>query len=127
MLLKGKTAVVTGCNRGIGEAILEKFAENGASVFACVRKENEEFQERIKTLSEQNSVEIIPLYFDMCDVEAMKNAVTQIHKSHKKIDVLINNAGTLSENLLFHMTPIENMRELFEVNFFAQIIFYIFN
>ncbi|MBQ3442763.1 MAG: SDR family oxidoreductase [Selenomonadaceae bacterium] len=121
MLLKGKTAVVTGCNRGIGKAILKKFAENGADVFACVRKETDEFQERIKNLSEQSGVEIIPLYFDIRDAEAMKNAVGQIRKSHRKIDILVNNAGMISANLLFHMTPIENMRELFEVNFFAQI------
>ena len=34
MLLKGKTAVVTGCNRGIGKAILERMVANGADVFA---------------------------------------------------------------------------------------------
>ena len=38
MLLKGKTAVVTGCNRGIGLSILKTFSKNGAQVFACVRK-----------------------------------------------------------------------------------------
>ena len=121
MLLKGKTAVITGCNRGIGAAMLKTFAENGADIFACVRKETDEFSDRIKNLSEQNGVEIIPLYFDMRDADAMKNSVAQIRKSHKQIDILVNNAGMISENLLFHMTPIENMRELFEVNFFAQI------
>ena len=38
MLLQGKTAVVTGCNRGIRRVILETFAGNGADVLACVRK-----------------------------------------------------------------------------------------
>ena len=75
MLLKGKTAVVTGCNRGIGKAILEKFAENGADIFACARKESDEFVANINTLSEKYSVEIIPLYFDMTDDEAMKAAI----------------------------------------------------
>ena len=121
MLLENKTAVITGCARGIGREILRTFAENGANVFACVRKETEEFSERIKDLSEKNGVEIIPLYFDLRDEVAMKNAVMQIRKSKKKIDILVNNAGIISESLLFQMTPIENMREVFEVNFFAQI------
>ena len=43
MLLKSRTAVVTGCNRSIGKKILEVFSDNGATVFACVRNIDEEF------------------------------------------------------------------------------------
>lgn len=121
MLLKDKTAIITGCNRGIGKAILENFAMNGANIFACVRKETNEFNELIKTLIEKYSVEIIPLYFDMTDEVAMKEAVMTIRKSKRKIDVLVNNAGIISESMLFQMTPIENMKKVFEVNFFAQM------
>ncbi|MBR6014225.1 MAG: SDR family oxidoreductase [Selenomonadaceae bacterium] len=122
MLLKNKTAVITGCNRGIGKEILKIFAENGADIFACVRKENENFSELIKNLSEENGVEIIPLYFDMTDETAMKNSVMQIRKTKKKIDILVNNAGINSpESKLFQMTTIKSIREIFEVNFFAQL------
>ena len=122
MILKNKTAVITGCNRGIGKEILKTFAENGANIFACVRKENENFSELIKNLSEKNSVEIIPLYFDMTDETAMKNSVMQIRKSKKKIDILVNNAGINSaESKLFQMTTMKNIREIFDVNFFAQL------
>ena len=44
MLLNKKSAVITGCNRGIGKKILETFYENGANVFACVRKLDDEFK-----------------------------------------------------------------------------------
>ena len=123
MLLQGKTAVITGCNRGIGKAILEVFAQNGANIFACVRKEREEFTAEIQRLTDEYKVEILPLYFDMTDETAMKAAVTSIRKTHKNIDILVNNAGVVSENILFQMTPIDNMRNLFEVNFFAQMQF----
>ena len=124
MLLKNKTAVITGCARGIGKEILKTFAENGANIFACVRKETEEFSERIKILSDKNGVEIIPLYFDLRDEAAMKSAVMQIRKTKKKIDILVNNAGITSpESRLFQMTTMASIREIFEVNFFAQIQF----
>lgn len=43
MQLKNKTAVITGCNRGIGKKILETFSRNGADIFACVRNIDKEF------------------------------------------------------------------------------------
>ena len=47
-MLKGKTAFITGSNRGIGKAIVTKFLENGANVICCVRKSNEEFLNYVK-------------------------------------------------------------------------------
>ena len=48
MLLKGKIAVITGCNRGIGLSILETFTKNGADIVACVRKNNSDFKKKLK-------------------------------------------------------------------------------
>lgn len=121
-MLRNKTAVITGCNRGIGKEILKTFAENGANIFACVRKESDEFTELIKNLSEKNSVEITPLYFDMTDYAAMKNAVMQIRKTKKKIDILVNNAGFCPQDIRsFQMTPLDNIRAVFEINFFSTV------
>ena len=46
MLIEGKTAVITGCNRGIGKVILETFAANGADIIACARKVSTEFSDQ---------------------------------------------------------------------------------
>ena len=51
MLLQNKTAVVTGCNRGIGKKILEVFSANGATTFACVRNITEEFKTFLNKVS----------------------------------------------------------------------------
>ena len=45
--LKGKNAVITGARQGIGRAILEKFAENGADIWACSHNKTEEFETEI--------------------------------------------------------------------------------
>ena len=55
-------AIITGCNRGIGLAILEKFTSMGWNVWACVRQENEMFSRTIAELSEKSDVWIKPVY-----------------------------------------------------------------
>ena len=122
MLLQNKTAVITGCNRGIGKSILKIFAENGADVFACVRKESEEFTRFIQTLSAETGTTIIPVYFDFKNEVELKAAVTTIVASKKKVDILVNNAGVASGGL-FQMTATKDLKDVFEVNFFSQIQF----
>ena len=58
LLLEGKTAVVTGCNRGIGKAILDVFANNGANIWACTRQPDDKFSEYVTSLSKKTGVEI---------------------------------------------------------------------
>ena len=78
MLLKNKTAVVTGCNKGIGKSILELFAENGAKIFACVRLVNDEFLKNIEQLKKRFQVEIIPIEFDFNNEEELKKSAKKI-------------------------------------------------
>jgi 3-oxoacyl-[acyl-carrier protein] reductase len=121
-ILNGKTAVITGCNRGIGKAILEGYAANGASIFACVRKESAAFSKLIEQLSGKYSVRITPLYVDSCNIHEIKDAVKQIKDSKQQIDVLVNNAG-IGYNALFHMSALDKVKEVFDVNFIAPFIF----
>ena len=122
MLLKGKIAVITGCNKGIGKAILEEFSKNGANIFACVRKLDEEFKSLIKKIANKNKNEIIPIELDLSDEIKVKDAGKKILSYEKNIDILINNAGTISTSL-FQMTSVEKYKLLFEVNFYSQILF----
>jgi 3-oxoacyl-[acyl-carrier protein] reductase len=121
-LLHGKTAVITGCNKGIGKAILESYAANGATIFACVRNENLQFTKFINQLSKKHSVTIIPLYFDARNIHEIKNVVHQIKDSKKKVDILVNNAG-IGYNALFQMSSLDKLKEVFDVNFIAPFLF----
>ena len=121
MLLEGKNAVVTGCNRGIGKAVLEKFAAHGANVFAHARTRTEEFEELCKRIQETYRVVIIPVYFDLTKEAEVKAAVKEMICREKNIDILVNNAGAVQQVRLFQMTSIEEMKREFDVNFFGQI------
>jgi len=122
MLLKDKTAVVTGCNKGIGKKILEVFSTNGATVFACVRNIDEEFKSFLNELKKKFNNQIIPIQFDLNDEKKIKEAANSILTSNKSIDILVNNAATIHTSI-FQMTSVKKLKELFEVNFFSQTIF----
>ena len=122
MLLQNKTAVVTGCNRGIGKKILEVFSANGARVFACVRNIDEEFKSFLNELKQKFNNQIIPIQFDLNDEKKIKEAANSILTSNKSIDILVNNAATIHTST-FQMTSVKKLKELFEVNFFSQTIF----
>ena len=122
MLLKGKNAIITGCNRGIGKAILENFAENGANIWACVRKQTDEFDEFTKGILKKHNVIITPIYFDISDEEQIKVGIKTILNSKLPVDILVNNAGIVPDSKLFQMTPISDMKKIFDINYFAQML-----
>ena len=88
MLLKNKTAIITGCNKGIGKEILKLFSENGAKVIACVRKIDEKFNEELDYLQNKNKCEIIPLSFDLMKEDEVKDAAKKILALCEKIDIM---------------------------------------
>ncbi len=122
MLLKNKTAVITGCSKGIGKKILEIFSSNGATIFACTRNVNEEFKNHLEDLKEKFNNEIIPIQFNLNEESEIKKASNEILSSKKSIDILVNNAATI-HSAIFQMTSMKKLKEIFEINFFSQTLF----
>ena len=122
MLLKNKTAIITGCNKGIGKVILETFAENGANIIACTRKESNEFNNYIESIKEKFSISITPVYFDLGNTDQIKAAISSIISLKVKIDILVNNAGYAS-GAYFQMTPISDLEQMMKINFISQVQF----
>lgn len=118
-ILKNKNAIITGVRRGIGRATVEKFASYGANIWACARKYNEEFEQDMKKIAEENNVEIWPIYFELTKEDEIIEAVKTIKKQDVSVDVLVNMAGFATDGSSFQMTPIEKMKEVFNVNFFG--------
>lgn len=121
MSLNSKTIFITGSRRGLGWAMAQEFAKNGANIIAHARTQSDEFSQRLKDLSEIYGVNVSAVYFDITDTAAMKEVLKDlIIKQKTNIDVLINNAG-IAHGGLFQMTPVSKIREVFETNLFAQM------
>lgn len=118
--LENKNAIVTGANRGIGNAIVKKLAENGCNIWACARCKNEEFEEQMEQIANENNIRITPIYFELTNEEELKASFKEIYKTREPIDILVNAAGIVNADL-FQMTTMNTIRNVFEVNFFSAI------
>lgn len=122
-ILQNKNIVITGCNKGIGLAILKNFAENGANkIWACVRNKDDEFLSLIKNIQDQYNCHIEAIDFELGDEESVKLAAKKILSEKLPIHALINNAGFI-DTALFQMTSQSSLHKIFNINFQAQIQF----
>lgn len=121
MLLQGKTAIITGCNRGIGKSILDVFAENGCNVFAIVRSNTESFENYVAELASKYKTEIHVIEADFSDESQIKEAAKNVLSYKIPIDILVNNVGTDYNQAPFIMTKMETMHSTFQVNYFSHI------
>lgn len=119
MLLQGKNALITGANRGIGAAMAEVFAREGANLWLFARKSDAAFEARCAMLAHEHGVWVRPVYCELTDTEAIKAAFKQVMAEKQPLHVLVNNAGIMGEDRMFQMTGEADMRAIFDVNFFA--------
>jgi 3-oxoacyl-[acyl-carrier protein] reductase len=115
-MLKGKTALITGANGGIGRSIVNLFLKNNANVICLIRKSDKQFNKYVKRLSKNITV----IESDLTDEINLKRQVEKAFSNKKKLDILVNNAGKASGSIV-EMTSQKNLKEIFNVNFFSQI------
>lgn len=114
-LLRNKVAIVTGCNRGIGKAIMESLAHNGAEVYAVAK--------RYGSLQPYEGTQNIhPCYFDVTNAESIRALVMQIKREQERIDILVNNAGVMHDAFIGMVTD-SQIESTFAVNVFAPMHF----
>ena len=101
--LAGKVAVVTGGSRGIGAAIVEKLAENGAGV-AVIYAGNAEAAEKVcQSCYEKYGVNMKAYRCNVADYEETKETVAQIKADFGAVHILVNNAGVTRDGLVAMM------------------------
>lgn len=99
---KGKVAFVTGGSRGIGKAIIEQFAEEGAKV-ALIDINEVALLEAEESLKAQG-YDVFAQKADVVNAEEVETIMEEVVKRFGSLDILVNNAGVTRDNLLFKMT-----------------------
>ena len=100
----GQVALVTGCSTGLGLQMAKALASQGCNIVAVARRE-ELLKEICENLKKEYKVEALPLKCDLTDSKMIKEMVQKAYDHFKRIDILINNAGTGG------VTPAEQMTD----------------
>ncbi|HFA50648.1 MAG TPA: 3-oxoacyl-[acyl-carrier-protein] reductase [Bacteroidetes bacterium] len=103
-LLKGKTALITGGSRGIGAAIVSRYAEEGADVAFTYLSSEEKANALAKELAGKHGVKAMAYRSDASDFAQAAELVKAVLAEFGKIDILVNNAGITRDNLMLRMS-----------------------
>lgn len=112
--LNDRVALVTGGSRGIGRAVSEALAKQGALVVVNYVRGEDEAKKTVAAI-EAAGGRAEAAGFDVADMAAAEAAVTEIAKRHGRLDILVANAGVAIDNLLLRLKE-EEIDRLFAVN-----------
>ena len=118
--MKRRTIIITGANRGIGRAAVRAFAEKSYDVWACARRPGADFEADMTREAARTGAAITPVYFDLRNEAEVLGGVKEILGEKRDVDVLLNCAG-IAFGASFTMTSMEMLREVYQVNVFAQV------
>ncbi|MEW6041945.1 MAG: 3-oxoacyl-[acyl-carrier-protein] reductase, partial [Elusimicrobiota bacterium] len=104
--LEGSVAIVTGGAQGIGRAIAEALAAEGAKIIISDIDENLANQSA-EEISKTSGVETLSIKADVCLAQDAENLINRTIEKFQKIDILVNNAGITKDNLLIRMSEQE--------------------
>lgn len=115
-LLEGKTAIVTGASKGIGRAIAELFAQEGANVVLTARGEKD-LAEAVDAITKAGG-KAIGVVADSADAQAPKKVFGKAIEAYKQVDIMINNAGYGDMSSIEETTD-EHFEEVIQINYFG--------
>lgn len=118
MRIAGRTAIVTGASSGIGRATAFELAEKGANVVLAARS-----RDKLEAIADQiggSSHQTLVVTTDVTDRLAVEALVRRTIEEYDAVDILVNNAG-IGLYAPIAGGSLENMRRIFDVNFFGAV------
>lgn len=91
--LKGQVAIVTGCSTGLGVQMAKALANQGANIVAIARRKDK-IEAVASEIAATYGVETLAVQCDITDTERVNAAIDEVLARFKRIDIVINNAGT---------------------------------
>ena len=119
MNLRGKIVIVTGASSGIGRALTEEMAKNGANVVLAARQ-YVTLCEIAADLQKRYQIRALAVQTDVSREDDCESLIKQAVLTFGKVDILINNAG-LSMRSLFNDTDLNVLENLMNVNFWGTV------
>lgn len=119
-MLKNKNVIIIGARTGIGLETLKVFAENNANIFAFIKKDNAEFLAVCEDLKKKYNSQIKIYTLDLTNENEIKSVFLKFLEKIKDIHVCVNTAAILKFGLT-EMTSQEEIRKIFQINFFSQM------
>ena len=115
MKLEDRVALVTGASRGIGRAIAEKFAAEGAAIGVNYRSGKEQADEVVQAI-EGAGGKAVAIQGDVSDWDEAKRVVDETAEKLGGLHILVNNAGVARDILIYNMDP-GDWLEIMRINF----------
>jgi NAD(P)-dependent dehydrogenase (short-subunit alcohol dehydrogenase family) len=116
--LKGKVALITGGDSGIGRAVAVHYAAEGASVAIVYRKSDDDAKETQSMVADAGQ-ECLLFKGDISNEAFCRKVVRETYKKFKRLDILVNNAGTHEPADELEQISSKQFQKTFEVNMFS--------
>ena len=116
-----KTALITGCNGGLGQRLLSRFASQGYNIIACSIFEDDAYLKKCLELEKEYGITIEHIVYDSTETASMNGALDHIEALDSEITILVNNAGiNIMKPLLY--TEMEDLQKTFVINYFSTVL-----
>lgn len=120
MELNGKTILISGASKGIGECIARTFAIHGAEKLLLLARDTKKLNELKYSIENNSGTKVEVFQVDIRKRDEIKEAINQIRQNKNKIEILVNNAGIMVESVLKMVRP-EVVEDTFSTNVYGAI------